>query len=266
MDNFNLVPQEKVKKTVLLNRIFQAYLHVLSDYPNIYRPFVLMIFFKYINFLALLLHEKFTFLWNFSLFLTFRKHLNYLNLEFYARNNDKGINHIFLYCFFFLILLYFLFMFLLIFSEKAQQKMPRVLLTGYVFFFSIILCTGCGHFIYFIIFSHIICQNPVYSDPNFTSGIGLLHFIIACLCLLLFLALNSLSILFLHLDNPFIKFVFSGSLKIFLVIFELEKLSYAIYFLIDVDNTIEQQFLLLLLSLGGAKIYFRFNQRIFYNN
>lgn len=148
-------------------------------------------------------------------------------------------NNIFLYVFFGLCILYFLFFAALIFWIRIQINQIQKIFLGYMFFVSVLLNSCAGIFVYFTCFSHIIVQNPIYSDREFLTGIGLLNFIIAISTLILWLAINALTIVFLNVDNPFFSVVVAGSSKLYFLIYEAEKIIFTIYFIIDLDKSFQ---------------------------
>ena len=259
---YNLLKKPiKNKKIDMKKNIYKFYYNsIINSEQNLYIFFIAIII-RYLNHFILLFHQNFKFLWNFKIFIIIRNYISYIGFEKYINSNSEKMNLIIFYFTFTILFIYIIIILLVIHIKKLQIKFLYNIITK----FYLLINNGFGTLIYFIILSNINCKNKIYSNNLCDSDLKILNISLAAILMIIQILINFFNILFLYTNNFFFKFENSGTCKLFLILIELEKLYFALYFIIDKDHSIQKQFVLGLLCFYIFKIYLRFNNIIYFN-
>ena len=249
-----------------LNKLFKTGKMITDHAPSSGYVYFVAIILRYVDLIYFILKPRFTEEMHFVIFEYIEAVLQYLSLENYIQT-DYGLFRYFIFYIFFIILVFYMAVGLYLFKFKfSKANVAGNTTLKFLSFFSLIILNAFSASLYILLLAVILHQRVYMFGEGKTNGFiyfNLSISVVSLTCLLIIVAFN---IWFVHNDNPFTDFKYKGSSKLVQTLIELEKIVYAIYFIIDIDKQLTSQFLILVLVLNVFKIYLKIYTMPFVNS
>lgn len=254
----DVTKNNKVKaKTDRLKQLFKSFILIVDNSPQNPLVYCVAIVLKYIDLSHFIFKPRFTKGMNFQIFEYFTALINSCSLETYIGPNYDTLRYILFYLIFCLLTFNIVSMVIIQKLGLSNESILNKICAKFIAYFDSIVLKAFSASIYTLLLAAIIYNKAYMFGENKSSSLVYFNMGMAVIALLMMLIINAINILLLTNDNPFVLFKAKGSSKLILFLSEVERLAYAIYFLVDTGNTLVNQFVLVILVLNVLKIYLR---------
>ena len=199
--------------------------------------------------------------WSFNFITNAKSIFGYSGLKLFE-NDNLNVLRLIIYI---VLILYstFAILFITVLSQYCSQGIKLKVLKLISLWYSVIN-PAFGVFFYSFFGQKIACPEFQYNSKCL-SGFNLVFFFCSIIGIFEILIMNFIGMVYFHVTNPVIPSLQTGGSKELLLIYEIERIVFAMYFVIKQSSGSDKQFIIFMTILAGFKIYKRINESPFIN-